>query len=55
MASLPKYNRISIFNSTLSDLKNRANKGTRLDDAFPEMWQSRINQSLEDLFSHFLK
>jgi hypothetical protein len=26
-----------IINSTLSDLKNRANKNARLDDAFPEM------------------
>ncbi len=37
----------------MSGLKNRANKNARLDDAFPEMWQSNINQSLEDLLFHF--
>jgi len=53
MASLLKYNRISNLNYTMSDLKNRSNKNTRLDDAFTEMWQNNINQSLEDLFFHF--
>ena len=37
----------------MSGLKNRANKNARFDDAHPEVWQSNINQSLEDLFFHF--